>query len=510
MKKITSIAFTILLQVLLVSTTVGQGDNPNPTIVRIGGSNTVNCASPAQQIGVTISNWTPGFIYSWNTGETDSVITVNPEQTTTYILQISHTMLGISELRGFEIRVENDPIVTVDAEYIQDKYTCKGSELLIEPSYHGGHAPFSFLWENGSTDKDAILHPESTRQHSVKIIDACGTEAEAMINVIVEDHDPITPIPLKSINFDCVGDEITIKPNLSQVSGGIGTGYTYSFDNGLTFDSPIAVEANEETTLIAKVMDGCLDQSIDAKFELVKNPIEIPETPSITACYNEVVNITQSNSETLYFWDGKSMNPDYQQTVTSDDNITLTYLDRCGDPHKVDRQISMSEVQVEFDYDAHESNGSVELFANTSGDIATYEWSVNGKQVGSTEVLVTDMAPGSVNEVELTVINTDGCFAKTHRTVAVEDNYSIPSAFSPNNDGKNDFFKLDIDEQFTDFKIEIYDRWGQLIYHSSDQYFTWKGEENTTGILNMYLYKLNGTTIGGTKVEKTGTLSVVN
>jgi gliding motility-associated-like protein len=170
----------------------------------------------------------------------------------------------------------------------------------------------------------------------------------------------------------------------------------------------------------------------------------------------------------------------------------------------------MSEVQVEFDYDAHESNGSVELFANATGDIATYEWNVNGNQVGSTEVLVTDMAPGSINEVELTVINTDGCFAKTHRTVAVEDNYSIPSAFSPNNDGKNDFFRLDIDEHFTDFKIEIYDRWGQLIYHSSDQYFTWKGEENTTGILNMYVYKLNGTTIGGTKVEKTGTLSVVN
>ncbi|MDC1211950.1 gliding motility-associated C-terminal domain-containing protein [bacterium] len=498
---------------LLLITQMGwsQGDNPEPTVVSIGGSSTINCLSADQVIGVSITGWISGFDYQWNTGESDSVISVKPAQTTTYFLQITHTALGISELRGFEIKVENDPINVVESNYVQDNKTCKGSELVIEPAFSGGHAPFSFTWDNGLETRTQIIYPEHESEHVVTITDACGTISSSNILVEVEEHEPITPAPLKIYEFNCANELLSLKPNLTQVSGGVGSGYKYSFNDWATHNEPFEIKAQNGKIVEVEFTDECSQQLVSSEIKLIQTELEAPVLGAITACENEVVNITDfQGDKSIFYWDGSVMNTDYNYKVTENEKVTLTYLDICGEARKIDRQIVLSDVDSEFDYDAHESAGTVELFTTNTENDLTFEWTINGEKAGYSNVFEVSLEAGSTNEVELTTMNKDGCMATTSRIVTVRDNYSVPSAFSPNNDGKNDFFKLNIDEEFNDFSIDIFDRWGQLIYHSNDQYFAWKGEERTSGVLNAYVYKINGTTIGGGKVEKTGTLTVVN
>jgi gliding motility-associated-like protein len=502
-----------IIATLLLITQIGlsQGDNPEPTVISIGGSSKINCLSANQEIGVTISGWVSGFDYQWNTGETDSTISVKPTQTTTYFLQITHAALGISELRGFEVKVKNEPINVVESNYIQDKKICKGSELLIEPAFTGGHAPFSFSWDNGINTRTQLIYPELDSEHAVTITDACGTESTSNILVEVKDHEPISPAPQKIYEFNCADELLSIKPNLAQVSGGIGFGYKYSFNNWTTQNEPLEIEAKDGQIISVEVTDECSQQIASREIRLVQTELEAPVLSTITACENEVINITEGQGDhSFYYWDGSVMNTDFNHQVVENEKVTLTYIDICGDAQKIDRQIILSEVESEFDYDAHESSGTVELFVNGFSNELTYEWEVNGQAAGTSEAFEVSLKAGSTNEVLLTTMNKDGCVAKTSRTVSVRDNYSVPSAFSPNNDGKNDFFRLNIDEEFSDFSIDIFDRWGQLIYHSNDQFFAWKGNEKTTGILNTYVYKLKGTTIGGGNVYKTGLLTVVN
>jgi gliding motility-associated-like protein len=56
----------------------------------------------------------------------------------------------------------------------------------------------------------------------------------------------------------------------------------------------------------------------------------------------------------------------------------------------------------------------------------------------------------------------------------------IPNAFTPNGDGLNDkFIILGIPyEQVTHFNLQIYDRWGQMIYTSNDIREGWDGTRN--------------------------------
>ena len=55
---------------------------------------------------------------------------------------------------------------------------------------------------------------------------------------------------------------------------------------------------------------------------------------------------------------------------------------------------------------------------------------------------------------------------------------SIPNVFTPNNDGVNDVFKMTGlgDPCSDEIKIQIFNRWGKLVFESEDPYFEWDGK----------------------------------
>lgn len=73
----------------------------------------------------------------------------------------------------------------------------------------------------------------------------------------------------------------------------------------------------------------------------------------------------------------------------------------------------------------------------------------------------------------------------------------IPNVFTPNNDGKNDYFKVNADninDCFDTFHISIYNRWGQLDFESEDFHYKWdgknkKGKDLTDGV---YFFIMEG------------------
>ena len=58
--------------------------------------------------------------------------------------------------------------------------------------------------------------------------------------------------------------------------------------------------------------------------------------------------------------------------------------------------------------------------------------------------------------------------------VSVHDLF-IPQAVTPNGDGKNDFFELVSLEQST-CSLQIFNRWGQIVYENSDYQNEWNGK----------------------------------
>ena len=73
----------------------------------------------------------------------------------------------------------------------------------------------------------------------------------------------------------------------------------------------------------------------------------------------------------------------------------------------------------------------------------------------------------------------------------------IPNVFTPNNDAKNDYFKVNADninDCFDSFMIKIYGRWGELLFESEDFHFKWDGNNKKDKAMadGVYFYIIEG------------------
>lgn len=97
-----------------------------------------------------------------------------------------------------------------------------------------------------------------------------------------------------------------------------------------------------------------------------------------------------------------------------------------------------------------------------------------------------------VYQVTLIVTNEFGCVDTTYREIIVNDNFTlwIPNAFTPNGDGKNDVFEVK-SENLNDFKMDIFDRWGTLIFSSDNAFKGWNGEiRSRKAQMDTYVYRI--------------------
>lgn len=53
--------------------------------------------------------------------------------------------------------------------------------------------------------------------------------------------------------------------------------------------------------------------------------------------------------------------------------------------------------------------------------------------------------------------------------------FNIPNAFTPNNDGLNDFFRPIIQQEIADYKFTVFNRWGQQVFVSTQKNEGWDG-----------------------------------
>ena len=87
----------------------------------------------------------------------------------------------------------------------------------------------------------------------------------------------------------------------------------------------------------------------------------------------------------------------------------------------------------------------------------------------------------------------------------------IPNAFTPTGDGLNECFKAVYNCDFEDFRLYIYNRWGQLIYETQNPADCWDGKyKNSLAEAGVYVYLLEYKSIYNSEKEvRKGRITVV-
>lgn len=113
-------------------------------------------------------------------------------------------------------------------------------------------------------------------------------------------------------------------------------------------------------------------------------------------------------------------------------------------------------------------NGT-DISLNASGGAYKYLWST-----GETQTTIFVYKPGKYS-----VTATNGCGSFHDSTYVViadtcNSGYYIPNSFSPNNDGIEDLFVVKV-QDFIEFKMNIFNTFGNQIYTNSDPFKYWDG-----------------------------------
>ena len=134
---------------------------------------------------------------------------------------------------------------------------------------------------------------------------------------------------------------------------------------------------------------------------------------------------------------------------------------------------------------------------------STYLW-----QDGSTDSTFLITKSGMV---VLSVTNSSGCLTSDSLFVK-EDCLSdilFPNAFTPNDDGMNEIF-IGIGSEPENYKLRIFDRWGELIFESDSILKGWDGRyKGHTVHDGVYVYQAVFTVTGNKEIEKTGKVVLI-
>lgn len=131
------------------------------------------------------------------------------------------------------------------------------------------------------------------------------------------------------------------------------------------------------------------------------------------------------------------------------------------------------------------------LPATASGNNLSYVWSPP-VALSNTTVLQPQASPVDDITYHLTATSGEGCKASDEISITVLKMLHIPNAFSPNGDGIHDRWEIKYLNTYPGATVEVYNRYGQLVYKSSGYPQPWDGTFNGNPLpVGTYYYLIN-------------------
>jgi gliding motility-associated-like protein len=110
------------------------------------------------------------------------------------------------------------------------------------------------------------------------------------------------------------------------------------------------------------------------------------------------------------------------------------------------------------------------------------------------------------------VTDSNGCINSDTIKVNLIPDIVAPSAFSPNGDGINDIWIIEIPEQFTNVTVRVYNRWGSIVYDRAQVGGdNWSGNGNNNKLLPVgtYYYVIEYIDFDGKKNNVNGPITII-
>jgi len=335
----------------------------------------------------------------------------------------------------------------------------------------------------------------------------------------------INSLPNVSVNSGtiCVGQQTA---NLNATGA---NSYSWSPSAGLSATTGTSVNANPAVTSSYTVTGTDLNNCKNmATLTVTVNPLPlVTVSPQITSgcapvCVNFSNTATGNGTCNWNFGNGTNSTlcaPNNCFTAQGNYSVSLTLTDNNGCIKSSSASVTVYPVPHADFYATPQPTTILDNFIHfydltTGAFITSWTWTLandTGSAIQNPSYLYGDTGSYAV---QLVVISNHGCKDSIIKIVRIDDDYSlyVPNSFSPNSDGTNDIFYAK-GEGVRDFKMYIFDRWGNQIFFSDNLYKGWDGRYQAKGDQivqeDVYVWKIEVNNVKGEKRQLSGHVSLL-
>ena len=372
----------------------------------------------------------------------------------------------------------------------------------------------------------ADVVPEGTETVTVTVYAtaACGGGNDTLTKTIyIVDSPPLTVSLNNDTSFICPPQNFYLT---AHVTGGASAGgYNYHWQNFPTHThDTMHIYPLTTTTYIVNVTDNCGHSGFDTMTINLSayTPMTLTMSDDTAMCGGESTfiqaQVTDGIPPYTYNW---NPNVTTQNMITVTPSSTtpyiLTVVDGCNVAIKDTTNVTIYPVDAAFSYTMI-SNQTLR-FSNLSIGGAQYYWTFydGTPDSVSTEINpehsfpVDDDSTYSYYLVRLVVVNPLGCTDTTYATIRVVPDFTFyfPNTFTPNDNGLNEIF-TGYGAGIKTYKMRIFDRWGRLMYESTDMLQGWDGTYKGNMVeLGVYVCMFELSDYNDKRVKRFGNVNLV-
>ncbi len=368
-----------------------------------------------------------------------------------------------------------------------------GTPLAL-PVTTGVWTPFHATWFSGSntsiticiTDQATATSGNDFAIDDISFKQICNVTDSVYVRAI-----NLTPSILYVLHPGCVQDSVQFTAD-----NGIGMvpdTYTWDFGDGgfSTTKNPLHIYTTQGNYTVKLVTEknGCKDSAY-ANINTL-HPMNADFTIADTACTNVEITAVDNSTATgpyITVWDWKDGVPGPANTHTyaspGNFDVTLTITDALGCKDVATHTVHViNPPYITLPIDITICQGEeITLRAVTNMSIVTWQ----DGSIGFT-YNVHDAGNYSASVVNFCGLSSDTTKVSTRDCSCMA---SIPNVFTPNGDQINDVFEpLFYNCDVSNYELNIYNRWGTLLYQSTDIQQGWDGKyKGTDQPLGTYFY----------------------
>lgn len=360
-----------------------------------------------------------------------------------------------------------------------DTTLCAGEAIFLEIDIDD----VTYTWQDGSNDDNFIV--QTAGEYWVEIDkEGCIARDTLLVDYVSE-----TPVELGNDTILCVGETLILDPGIP--------GANYVWSNGSSDQTQAIVLPTTISVDVSK--DGCNYQdTISVDFTTV----EVDLGNDTLICEGNTLLYDLTVPSGTYLWQDGSTSASYEIFEPGNYFVEVSQ-GGCSnsDTLVVGTQFEPDSVLSNFRFVCPD-NG---IWFDVENEGASYLW-----QDGSTEPRLKAVVPGEY-WVEVTL---SGCvFRQETELVDCEKCLYVPNIFSPNGDGINDEFRTFPGCEFTNYQMQVFNRWGGKVFESETPNESWDGDiQSEKAQQGTYIYVLtfdilnNGITI---PQDRRGTVELI-